>query len=79
MKEHEIVDRWISIFGEGIDKNTLKKHVTSGNNYLWHLFSLLDVECLEGKAARDAFDKLKYTEAIKFYNGRNGNIFEFLI
>lgn len=61
--------QWIATFGKGVDPKDLADHVLSSCNCLWHLFSYEYVPCLEGKAARKAFDKLEYAEAIKFCIG----------
>ena len=74
MNEHELVEKWLSVFGEGIDQALLEEHVTSYGNLLWHLFSWEYVSCLEKNEARIAFDALQYTEAIKFCGGYNCQI-----
>ena len=38
-------------------------------NLLWHAFTWGEADCLEGEAAKQAFDALDYTEAICFENG----------
>lgn len=68
------MERWLAIFGENVDKGDIKKHVTSFGNHLWHLFSYELIPCIEEDDARRAFDKLYYTEAIKFHGGYSGHI-----
>ena len=70
----ELMKKWISVFGEGVDKNLIEEHVTSYGNHLWHLFTWGEVTCLKGENARKAFDELQYEEAIRFYDGYAGHI-----
>ena len=65
----ELVEKWLAAFGSGVDKKIIDEHVTSEYNYLWHLFTWGNAACLEGDEARDAFNKLHYTDAIKFHDG----------
>jgi len=74
MNERVILQKWLSVFGEGVDKTMLEEHVTSCGNLLWHLFTWGEVPCLEGEEASRAFDALSYTEAIRFYDGYAGHI-----
>ena len=74
MNEREILQTWLSVFGEGVNKTMLGTHVTSCGNHLWHLFTWGGVPCLEGEKARRAFDALSYAEAIRFYDGYAGHI-----
>lgn len=63
------INRWLSAFGEGIDKKLIKEHVTSEGNHLWHIFTWGKVSCLKGAEARKAFDSLEYIEAIRATGG----------
>ena len=74
MNEQELVEKWLSVFGEGVDQASLEEHVTSYGNYLWHLFSWEYVSCLEKDEARNAFDAPQYIEAIRFCGGYNSVI-----
>jgi len=74
MNEREILQKWLSVFGEGVNKTMLGTHVTSYGNLLWHLFTWGEVPCLEGEKARRAFDALSYAEAIRFHDGYAGHI-----
>ncbi len=69
MNNREIINKWLSVFGKDVDKKLIKSHVTSFGNYLWHIFTWGKAPCLEGDTARQAFDDLQYTEAIKFCGG----------
>lgn len=73
MTEQELVQKWLTAFGRGVDKQLMEEHVTSYGNHLWHLFTWGGVPCLKGDAAREAFDVLAYTEAIRFYDGYAGH------
>ena len=74
MENRELIEKWLTAFGEGVDKKLIEDHVTSYGNHLWHLFTWGNVPCLEGNEARNAFDDLQYTEAIRFYDGYSNNI-----
>lgn len=74
MAEHELIQKWLAVFGRDVDENTITSHVTSYGNLLWHLFTWGGVACLEGDEARAAFDQLEYTEAIRFVDGYSGHI-----
>ncbi|MBQ2712895.1 MAG: DUF4275 family protein [Clostridia bacterium] len=74
MNHCELVEKWLSVFGNGVDKRLMKDHVTSYGNLLWHLFTWGKVPCLEGDEARKAFDDLQYTEAVRFYDGYSSHI-----
>ena len=63
------INKWLSVFGEGVDKKIIKEHVTSQGNYLWHIFTWGNVPCLEGDEARRAFDALEYDEVFKVTGG----------
>ncbi len=74
MDEKKLINDWLSAFGKDVDKKLIKKHVISSGNLLWHLFTWGKVSCLEGDEARNAFDNLNYSEAIKFCDGYSGHI-----
>jgi len=74
MDNREIIEKWLSVFGKGVDKQLIEDHVTSYGNLLWHLFTWGNVACIKGDEARAAFDALDYTEAIRFYDGYANNI-----
>ena len=74
LSEEALMEKWLSIFGKGVDKNIMEEHVTSYGNLLWHLFTWGEVPCLQGDEARKAFDELQYEEAIRFYDGYAGYI-----
>ena len=68
------INKWLSVFGDGVDKKIIKEHVKAEYNYLWHIFTWGEVPCLEGNDARIAFDALQYTEAILFCDGYSNRI-----
>ena len=74
MSDEALMEKWLSTFGKGVDKNIMEEHVTSYGNLLWHLFTWGEVPCLKGEDARNAFDELQYEEAIRFYDGYAGRI-----
>lgn len=74
MSDDELVKKWLSVFGKGVDKGLIEKHVTSYGNHLWHLFTWGEVPCLQGEEAKRAFDDLEYEEAIRFYDGYASHI-----
>ena len=74
MSETELMNKWLSVFGKGVEKEILKEHVTSYGNLLWHLFTWGEVTCLQGDEARKAFDELQYDTAIRFYDGYASHI-----
>ena len=74
MSETELMNKWLSVFGKGVDKRILEEHVTSYGNLLWHLFTWGEVNCLQGDEARKAFDELQYDTAIRFYDGYASHI-----
>ena len=74
MSETELLNKWLSVFGKGVDKEILEEHVTSYGNHLWHLFTWGEVTCLQGDEARRAFDELQYDTAIRFYDGYSNHI-----
>lgn len=69
LTDAELVRKWLNAFGSNVDKTIIKERVTSAHNYLWHLFTWRNVSCYKGDAARDAFNALRYSEAIKFCDG----------
>lgn len=62
-----IADRWVSVFGAGADPQMIEEHVLNAG-YYWHLFSWVEVPCLEGEEARRAFDAMDYDEAYIFFD-----------
>ena len=74
MSEKELMNKWLSVCGAGVDKQIMEEHVTSYGNLLWHLFTWGNVSCLQGDEARKAFDALQYDEAIRFYDGYASHI-----
>jgi len=74
LSDEALMEKWLSTFGKGVDKNIMEEHVTSYGNLLWHLFTWGEVPCLKGEDARKAFDELQYEEAIRFYDGYAGHI-----
>ena len=47
MSETELVNKWLTAFGVGVDKEILEEHVTAYGNHLWHLFTWGEVKCLK--------------------------------
>ena len=74
LSDEALMEKWLSAFGKGVDKNIMEEHVTSYGNLLWHLFTWGKVPCLQGDDARKAFDELQYEEAIRFYDGYSSHI-----
>ncbi len=74
MSDDEWMKKWISIFGENVDKGIMEEHITSKGNHLWHLFTWGEVPCLQGDDARKEFDEIEYEEAIRFYDGYASHI-----
>ena len=74
MSDEALMEKWLSTFGKGVDKNIMEEHVTSYGNLLWHLFTWGEVPCLQGEDARKAFDELQYEKAIRFYDGYSSHI-----
>ena len=74
LSDEALMEKWLSTFGKGVDKNMMEEHVTSYGNHLWHLFTWGEVPCLKGEDARKAFDELQYEEAIRFYDGYASHI-----
>ncbi len=74
MNERELIEKWLATFGKNIDPKLMEDHVTSYGNLLWHIFTWGNVPCLKGDEAREAFDHLQYTEAIRFYDGYSNHI-----
>ena len=40
-----LMEKWLSAFGKGVDKNIMEEHVISYGNLLWHLFTWGEVPC----------------------------------
>ena len=74
MDNGELIEKWLSVFGKGVDAKLIEDHVISYGNHLWHLFTWGNVPCLTGDEARIAFDALDYTEAIRFYDGYSNHV-----
>ena len=68
-ENRELVRKWLDVFADGVPAEFLRDHVLESCNFLWHVFSWGKVECLEGNAAKQAFDALDYTEAVCFEDG----------
>ncbi len=69
MTNQKRMRRWLSIFGKDVPEEIMNTHVTADGNHMWHIFTWGKVPCLEGDAARAAFDQLQDTEVIQFYGG----------
>ena len=69
MTEKQIIEKWLFKFGKNVSEEILKNHVYKNGNFLWHIFSCGEAECLEGDGARRAFDELEYEKAIRFESG----------
>lgn len=69
MSDDELLKKWLSTFGKNVDKELIEEHITSYENFLWHLFIWGEVPCLQGDDARKAFDDMHYEESIRFYDG----------
>ena len=54
LSDEALMEKWLSTFGKGVDKNIMEEHVTSYGNLLWHLFTWGEVPCLKGEDARKA-------------------------
>ena len=67
MTDKKLVRRWLSVFGQNVPKEIMDNHVTTDGNHMWHIFTWGNVPCLEGDAARAAFDQLQDIEVIQFY------------
>ena len=74
MDNRELIEKWLSVFGKGVDEKMIVDYVISHGNLLWHLFTWGNVPCIKGDEARIAFDALQYTEAIRFYDGYSNHI-----
>ena len=66
MDADKTMQKWLNAFAKDVAEHVLQEHVLSAGNYLWHLFSYGYAPCLEGDAARKAFDALRYESAFKF-------------
>ena len=69
VSDDELLKKWLSTFGKNVDKELIEEHITSYENFLWHLFIWGEVPCLQGDDARKAFDDMHYEESIRFYDG----------
>ena len=74
MTDKKLVRRWLSVSGQIVPKEIMENHVTTDGNHMWHIFTWGNVPCLEGDAARAAFDSLQDCEGIQFYGGYDCNI-----
>ncbi|MBR3971554.1 MAG: DUF4275 family protein [Ruminococcus sp.] len=74
MNNRELISKWLEVFGKDVDENLIRTRVIAKGNYLWHIFTWGNVICLEGDDARQAFNDLQYTEAIKFCDGYSNHI-----
>ena len=68
-KNRKLVQKWLGAFASDVPADILRDHVLKSCNLLWHTFTWGEADCLEGEAAKQAFDALDYTEAICFENG----------
>lgn len=69
MTNQKLIRKWLSVFGQNVPKEIMDNHVTADGNHMWHIFTWGNVPCLEGDAAKAAFDQLQDTEVIQFYGG----------
>ena len=74
MEHRTLIEKWLAVFGNGVDPQMMEDHVTSDGNHLWHLFTWGNVSCLSGEEARRAFDALPYEKATRFSDGYAGHI-----
>lgn len=74
LNNNQIIEKWLYTFGKNIDPDIVSKRVTSDGNFLWHIFTWGNANCLEKIEAKKAFDELQYTEAIMFYGGFENSI-----
>ncbi len=65
----ELVKSWLKAFAKRVPTRIINKNVLAYGNFLWHIFTWGEVRCLEGEAAKKAFDSENYTYAVKFHNG----------
>ena len=68
-EKRKLVQKWLDAFAFDVPADILRDHVLKSCNLLWHTFTWGEADCLEGEAAKQAFDALDYTEAICFENG----------
>ena len=68
-ENRKLVQKWLGAFASDVPADILRDHVLKSCNLLWHTFTWGEADCLEGEAAKQAFDALDYTEAICFENG----------
>ncbi len=68
-ENRKLVQKWLDAFASDVPADILRDYVLKSCNLLWHAFTWGEADCLEGEAAKQAFDALDYTEAICFENG----------
>lgn len=61
----KVKEKWIKVFAEGLDDGFLKKLIRD-KCYLWQIFSDKKIDCLEGNAARKAFNEVIDKDALWF-------------
>lgn len=59
--------RYLDAFAPNVSDRDIGRHVLSGGNYLWHLFSYELVPAMEGEAARQALSAVEDPEVCLFY------------
>ena len=64
---HMLEERWLGAFAKGADEADLERWVTTGGNYLWHIFSFELIPCLEEEAATQALREVP-DENFYFFN-----------
>lgn len=69
MTNQKLIRKWLSVFGQNVPKEIMDNHVTADGNHMWHIFTWGNVPCLDGDAARVAFDHLQDIEVMQFYGG----------
>ncbi|MBQ8642455.1 MAG: DUF4275 family protein [Clostridia bacterium] len=74
LTEQKIINNWLYAFARDVDKAFLETYVTSECNYLWHIFSFEQADCLKDDEARREFDRIAYDKAIRFRDGFGGQI-----
>ena len=67
--EENIAEKWLSSFARGISEEFIKNHVHTDCNFLWHIFSFGEAQCLKEGEAKKAFDALSYEKAYIFKSG----------
>jgi len=61
----EIIQRWDEVFAHNLDD--VSKETIYYSQYKWHMFSYEQQACLEGEAARAAFDAEEKTDLYVMY------------